>query len=96
MAAVNEAVLDQRDWRITVKTDEFATVRHQEPFVGDEEGARRRAWILWARTSYMVGDKGNRDVYAMLEVWDPTNRQFRVVKEKRGRLPKDAEAPWQT
>lgn len=85
-----------RDWRITVKTDEAAVVRHQEPFVGLEADARRRAWIMWARTSYMVGDKGNRDVYACLEVWVKEYHQFKIVKEKRGRLPRNAEAPWQT
>jgi hypothetical protein len=94
VAAVTVGV--PRDWRITVKTDEAAVVRHQEPFVGLEVDARRRTWIMWARTSYMVGGKGHRDVYASLEVWVPENHQFRMVKEKRGKLPRNAEAPWQS
>jgi hypothetical protein len=75
-----------RQWRVTVKTDEAAVVRHQEPFGGVEKDARRRAAIMWARTSYMVNGP-NRKVYASLEVWDERNHQFRMVKEKVGVYP---------
>jgi hypothetical protein len=75
-----------RQWRITVKTDVGAKVRHQEPFAGNEHDARRRAAIMWARTSYLV-NTSNREVYASLEVWDERNHQYRMVKEKKGTYP---------
>lgn len=86
-----------RPWRITIKSDDQVTIRHAEPFSGNFNEARKRAWLLWARTSFVVNKRTsnglNRDVYACLEVWDAETHQYRVVKEKRGRLHHKAPAP---
>lgn len=85
-----------RNWRITVKSDDGAPIRYEEPFGGNAIDAKRRAWIMWARTSFIVGKplrSPNRDVYASLEVFDPATGQYRMVKEKRGRLAHNAPAP---
>lgn len=85
-----------RDWRITVNSDDDGKIRFVEPFGGNALQAKRRALIMWARTSYIVGKRPkspNRDVYVKLEVFDPETHQYRTVKEKRGRLPHNAPAP---
>lgn len=90
------ALLAQREWRIVVKSDDGAMIRHQEPFTGSAPEAKRRAWLMWARTSFIVGKPAhglNRDVYTSLEVWDAERQTYRLVKEKRGRLDRKAPAP---
>lgn len=83
-----------RQWRIKVKSDDQdIRIRYEEPFAGNAIEARKRAFELWSRTSYVVNGKLNRDVYTSLEVWDPVKFEYRMVKEKRGRLPRKALAP---
>lgn len=86
--------------RITVKSDDEATIRFEEPFAGTAKDARARAWLMWARTSYIVPNtnhpgskRHNRDVYAHLEVWSDDKHAYVTAWEHRGRLPIHAQAP---
>jgi hypothetical protein len=85
-----------REWRITVKSDDGGELRYEEPFSGTEFEARKRAWVMWARSSYVVNGRSNRDVYMSLEVLDPVSQRYRMVKEKRGKYPAGAIAPGQS
>lgn len=82
-------------FRIIVESHDGGELRYEEPYTGSVEEGLRRAWIMWARSSYVVKSNKahNRDVYARLEVWDGETYVWRVVKDKRGRLPIDAPAP---
>lgn len=83
----------QRQWRIKVKCKDGVDIEYEEPFTGSEKDARRRAWIMWARTSHIVNGRNNRDTYASLEVWDGGRHEYRMVKEKRGTYPRGWKAP---
>jgi hypothetical protein len=82
-------------FQIKCKSDDQGTkIDYTEPFSGTEKDAFRRAQLMWKRTSYVVGRKtANREVYASLEVWSPSKRDWVMVKEKKGRLPLNAPAP---
>ena len=93
---MNPEDLKQRQWRIKIKSDDGGAIRYEEPFAGNWPQALRRAWIMWARTSFIVNKRANqqnRDVYASLEVWDEKTGQYKLMREKRGRLLRNAKAP---
>ena len=81
----------KRLWRIEVNSDDGAKIRYEEPFQGTEYEARVRAKLMWARASYVVNGRTNRDTYVKLEVQLPDG--MRTVWEHRGKLPDDAPAP---
>ena len=85
----------KHQFRIIVESHDGGELRYEEPYSGTEEEGLRRAWIMWARASYVVSANKahNRDCYARLEVFDSAKHEWRLVKDKRGRLPIDAPAP---
>ena len=85
----------RNQWRIEVKSDDGAEIRYEEPFEGTEVEGKRRARLMWARTSYVVNAKRHRDVYVLLELCDMSTGELRYHKvwEHRGRLPDGARAP---
>lgn len=86
---------EQHQFRIIVKSDDGGKLRYEEPFTGTELQGKRRARIMWARSSYIVSPNKahNRDCYVSLEVWAETDQRWVMVKEHRGRLPRSAAAP---
>lgn len=86
---------DNYQFRIIVESHDGGELRYEEPYTGTEKEGLRRAWIMWARASYIVNPNKahNRDVYARLEVFDKVKHEWRLVKDKRGRLSRNAPAP---
>lgn len=82
-----------RQWRITIKSNDEVAIDFSEPFAGNAKEANKRAQLMWARTSYVVNSQIHRDVYAMLEVWDPGANAYRKAWEHRGKLPRGSKAP---
>lgn len=86
-------ILKFRNWRVNVKSkDSEHDIDFVETIGGNAIEAKKRARIMWARTSYQVNGR-NLDAYVLLEVYDLQSFSWRKVWEHRGVYPDNLRAP---